>query len=79
MAKLTKPSRKFTIWVVVLGLGLLAGLFTAYKLLTEGLVILGGNDIVIWTLPLALYVFFALTSTGLTFVAAIPLVFGIKQ
>jgi Ni/Fe-hydrogenase subunit HybB-like protein len=79
MAKQTKPSRKFTIWVVVLSLGLLAGLFTAYKLLTEGLVVLGGNDIIIWTLPLSIYVFFALTSTGLTFVASIPLVFGLKQ
>jgi molybdopterin-containing oxidoreductase family membrane subunit len=77
-AKNNRPT-KFIVWIAVLSLGILAGFFTVYKLLTDGLVILGGSDIVIWTLPLALYVFFALTSTGLTFVAAIPLVFGIRQ
>jgi len=79
MAEKKDESRKYKIWLSVLGITLLAGLFTAYKLITEGLGVLGGNDIVIWPLPIATYIFFALTSTGLTFVASMPLVFGMKQ
>jgi molybdopterin-containing oxidoreductase family membrane subunit len=66
-------------WIVLLAIALLGGLVTAYKVLTVGHVIYGGNDVLFWTLPLATYMFFALTSTGLTFVASIPLVFGIKR
>jgi len=79
MAEKNVVSRKYLIWLSTLSIGLLGGLFTAYKLITEGLGVLGGNDIVIWPLPIATYIFFALTSTGLTFVASMPLVFGMKQ
>jgi len=79
MTKKSQASPKYTIWLAVLGLAILAGLFTAYKLITEGLGALGGTDIVIWPLPIAAYIFFALMSTGLTFVASMPLVFGMKQ
>ncbi len=79
MTKEKQTSPAYTVWLAVLGLAILAGLFTAYKLITEGLGVLGGTDIVIWPLPIAVYVFFALTSTGLTFVASMPLVFGMKQ
>lgn len=79
MTAKAKTSPKYVVWWVVLGIGILGGLLTAYKVLTQGLSILGANDIVTWTLPISIYVFFALTSTGLTFVASMPLVFGLKQ
>lgn len=34
---------------------------------------------VVWGLPVATYVYFVLTSTGLTFVASLAMVFGIKE
>jgi molybdopterin-containing oxidoreductase family membrane subunit len=37
------------------------------------------SDGVVWGLPVATYVFFVLTSTGLTFVASFGMVFGIKE
>lgn len=37
------------------------------------------SDGVSWGLPVAVYVFFVLTSTGLTFVASLAMVFGIKD
>jgi len=37
------------------------------------------SDGVVWGLPVAVYVYFAVMSTGLTFVAAFGLVFGIKE
>ena len=76
---MSKASAKYVAWLAILGIALLAGLYTAYKLITEGLGALGGTDIVIWPMPIAAYIFFALTSTGLTFVASMPLVFGLKQ
>jgi len=66
-------------WIALLGIAILGGLVTAYRVLTVGHVIYGGTNVVFWTLPLATYIFFALTSTGLTFVASLPLVFGIKR
>ena len=37
-----------------------------------------GSDGVSWGLPVAAYVFFAITSTGLTLVASLAMVFGVK-
>lgn len=37
------------------------------------------SDGVVWGLPVANYVFFVLASTGLTFVASLAMVFGMKQ
>lgn len=37
------------------------------------------SDGVVWGLPVATYVFFVLTSTGLTFVASLAMVFGFKE
>jgi molybdopterin-containing oxidoreductase family membrane subunit len=65
-----------TIWLGILAAGILLGLLTAFRLLTEGHVLFNTSDVVIWTLPLGAYVFLALTSSGLTLVSAIPLVFG---
>lgn len=74
-----KASPLYIGWIAALGIAILAGLFTAYKVVTVGHVIYGATNLLFWTLPLATYMFFALTSTGLTFVASIPLVFGIKR
>ena len=60
-------------------LGILAGLITAYKLYTTGFGVYAKTDILVWTLPLAAYIFFSLTSAGLAFVSSIPVVFGIKR
>lgn len=79
MTTKSKSSPRNIVWFIVLAVGILGGLITAYNVLTQGLVILGANDIVVWTLPISIYVFFALTSTGLTFLASMPLVFGINQ
>lgn len=79
MTTKSKTSPKYIVWLSVLGVGILGGLYTAYNLITQGLVILSADDIVVWTLPISIYVFFALTSTGLTFVASMPLVFGLRQ
>ena len=67
------------IWLLLIGIGIIAGLYTAYRVFSEGHVIYVANDIIFWTLPLASYIFFALTSTGLAFVASASIVFGIKK
>jgi molybdopterin-containing oxidoreductase family membrane subunit len=70
---------KVKLWYGVLGLGILIGLLTVYKVFTVGFVLYAKTDILVWTLPIAAYVFFSLTSTGLAFVSSIPVVFGIKR
>jgi molybdopterin-containing oxidoreductase family membrane subunit len=70
---------KRSLWIGILSLGVLAGLLTAYKVFTTGLVVYAKTNILVWTMPLASYVFFSLTSSGLAFVSSIPIVFGIKR
>ena len=72
-------SIKVQLWYGFLGLGLLIGLFTVYKVFTVGFVLYAKTDILVWTLPIAAYVFFSLTSTGLAFVSSLPVVFGMKR
>jgi Ni/Fe-hydrogenase subunit HybB-like protein len=51
-----------------------------YKLMGEGHAAFNTtNDGMMWGLPVAVYVFFVLTSTGLTFVASMAMVFGLKD
>ena len=69
----------FFTWLGLLGIAILIGLFAAFKLLTEGHHLFNANDVLIWSLPLGAYIYLALTSSGLTLLAAIPLVFGIKR
>ncbi|MFH2060987.1 MAG: NrfD/PsrC family molybdoenzyme membrane anchor subunit [Pseudomonadota bacterium] len=69
----------FFTWIGLLGLAILIGLFAAFKLLTEGHHLFNANDVLIWSLPLGVYIYLALTSSGLTLLASIPLVFGIKR
>ncbi len=69
----------FFTWLGLLGVAILIGLFAAFKILTEGHHLFNANDVLIWSLPLGVYIYFALTSSGLTLLAAIPLVFGVKR
>lgn len=66
-------------WLIFLLAGIAVGLFAAVKLFAQGHSLFNANDVLIWTLPLATYVFLALTSTGLTLVASMPLVFNLEQ
>ena len=71
---------KVQLWYGVLVLGILLGLLTAYRVLIgTGFVLYAKTDILVWTMPIAAYVFFSLTSSGLAFVSSIPVVFGIKR
>ena len=69
----------FFTWLGLLGVAILIGLFAAFKLLTEGHHLFNANDVLIWSLPLGGYIYLALTSSGLTLLASIPLVFGVKR
>lgn len=71
--------RKFEVWLGILGIVIIAGLVTAFKLFTEGHGLFNANDVLLWSLPLGVYIFLALASSGLTILAAIPLVFGVKE
>jgi molybdopterin-containing oxidoreductase family membrane subunit len=64
----------YGIWLAALGIAILLGLFTAVKLFTQGHALFNTNDVIIWSLPLAGYIFLALTSSGLTLLAGVPLV-----
>jgi Ni/Fe-hydrogenase subunit HybB-like protein len=66
-------------WLVLLGIAIIAGLITTFRLLTEGHVLFNANDILLWTLPLGTYIYLALMSSGLAILSAIPLVFGNKK
>ncbi len=69
----------YSIWLVILGIAILLGLYTAVKLFTQGHALFNTNDVIIWSLPLGVYIFLALTSSGLTLLAGIPLVLKVKK
>ncbi len=79
MTETTQSKSLPVVWLSILGAGILIGLFGAVKILAEGHGLFNTNDIIIWSLPLCVYIFLALTSSGLTLLAAIPLVFGVKR
>jgi molybdopterin-containing oxidoreductase family membrane subunit len=66
-------------WLVVLGIAILLGLYAAIRLFAQGHYLFNTNDVIIWSLPLGVYIFLALTSSGLTLLAGIPLVFKVKK
>jgi len=76
---MSAKKRTFEVWLGILGIAIIAGLVTAFKLFTEGHGLFNSNDVIIWGLPLGVYIFLALISSGLTMLAAIPLVFGVKK
>jgi len=69
----------FSTWLTVLGVAVLIGLYTAYKLFSEGHGLFNTNDVILWSLPLGVYIYLALVSSGLTLLSALPLVFGIRK
>ena len=69
----------YPIWLGVLGVALLAGVVAGVFIFIQGHVLFNANDVLIWTLPLGVYIFLALSSSGLTLLSALPLVFGIKK
>lgn len=67
-------------WKLCLVAGAVSGLYVLAMLLTVGHAAFNtSSDGVNWGLPIATYVFFALTSSGLTFIASMPLVFGFRE
>ena len=79
MTKTTQTKSLPWAWLGLLGIAILIGLFGAVKIFSEGHGLFNTNDIIIWSLPLCVYIFLALTSSGLTLLAAIPMVFGVKR
>ena len=70
---------KLQLWIGLLVIGILIGLWTTFRLYTVGFSLYAKTDVLVWTLPLSTYIFFSLTSAGLAFVSSIPVVFGIKR
>jgi Ni/Fe-hydrogenase subunit HybB-like protein len=66
-------------WLVVLGIAILLGLYAAIRLFAQGHYLFNTNDVILWSLPLGVYIFLALTSSGLTLLAGIPLVLKVKK
>jgi molybdopterin-containing oxidoreductase family membrane subunit len=59
--------------------GIVLGVIAAIGLLVQGHASFNTDSNLAWGLPAATYVFFVLTSTGLTFVASLATVFGLKD
>lgn len=75
-----EPSAAGTWWKLCLVLGAASGLFVLYMLFTVGHSSFNtSSDGINWGMAISTYVFFALTSSGLTMIAALPLVFGFRQ
>lgn len=69
----------YLIWLGLIGLAIIAGLFAAFRLFSEGHYLFNTNDVLLWSLPLGVYIYLALTSSGITLLASLPLVFGVKK
>lgn len=72
-------SRISNLRLVVGVVGLVLGVVAAMALLSGGHATFNTNSTLVWGLPVSSYVFFVLTSTGLTFVASLAMVFGMKD
>lgn len=72
-------SRISNLRLMVGGVGLVLGLAAAMALLSGGHTTFNTTSTLVWGLPVSSYVFFVLTSTGLTFVASLAMVFGMKD
>ena len=79
MSQTKNTKRLYGLWLGLLGVAIIIGLIAAFKLFTEGHGLFNTNDVIIWSLPLGVYIFLALTSSGLTMLASIPLVFEVKK
>ena len=77
---MTAPQQGSATMLLGLGaIGLVVSLgIVLFNLMSEGHRAFGTSSQIPWGLPVSTYVFFVLTSTGLTFVASLAMVFGIK-
>lgn len=70
----------YVIWITLLSIVLIIGAATIIGVFVKGHgSFFHADDNVPWTLLIAAYVYFILTSTGVTFIASLPTVFGYKQ
>lgn len=70
----------FRLWIALLGVGLLVGLYGAVRLLLEGTVVLGIDSQLPWGILISTYEFFLLLSAGIMIgVVSIALVFGVTR
>ena len=72
-------SRISNLRLIVGGVGLVLGVIAGMALLRGGHATFNTSSTLVWGLPVSSYVFFVLTSTGLTFVASLAMVFGVKD
>ncbi len=72
-------SKISTLRLGVGAIGLIVGLIAIAGMLSGGHETFNTNSLLTWGLPVSTYVFFVLTSTGLTFVASLAMVFGMKD
>ncbi len=79
MSQTKKSKGLYGMWLGLLGVAIIIGMVAAFRLFTEGHGLFNTNDVIIWSLPLGVYIFLALTSSGLTILASIPLVFEVKK
>ena len=70
----------YNIWIAGLLTFILLGLITVIRIMVQGQgTIFHADDRIPWTLLIASYIFFVLTSSGVMLVSSLPLVFGMKQ
>lgn len=75
-----KSKNLYFFWLGFLGIFLALGAFAALRLYTQGSdAVFHADDAIPWTLLIASYVFFVLTSTGATIVASLSMVFGFTR
>jgi len=75
-----KNNKLYILWMGILGALIVLGVYTTFKALVIGSddIFHADNDIP-WTLLIATYIFFVLTSTGATIIASLSSVFGYKK
>ena len=72
-------SRISNLRLVIGGVGLVLGVIAVFAMLTGGHATFNTSSTLVWGLPVSSYLFFTLTSTGLSFVASLAMVFGMKD
>lgn len=72
-------NRTFGIWLLFLAAVILLGLYAAFQILSQGHILFNANDVIMWTLPLGVYVFLALAASGTALIASIPQIFGLDK
>lgn len=67
-------------WLALIGVGLLVGLYGAFRVLTEGTVVLGIGNQLPWGILISTYEFFLLMSAGIVVgIVALSVVLGVQR